>query len=565
MKKNSGIILVIILVIAIILRFYLLGSVPISPDWDEAALGYNAYSILHTGKDEYGVFLPVVLRSFGDYKPALYAYLAIPGIALSGLNIFAVRLPSAVMGVVGVVAMYFLVKELFEERETKRNSMRNYAECLALLCAFLFAVSPWELQLSRVAFETSVGLTFNILTGLFFLKGLKKPWMLSLAAFFAGLNLSVYDSEKIFTPLLVLAFIIIYRKALFAVSKKYLAFGVIIGLIVCMPMLLYFFTNPGSLGRAQETTLFSQQTQLLRYSITNLAQDTKHHDLIGMLFDNRRVIYAKEILGGYLSHFDSNWLFIEGDNARHHAPGMGLMYLLDLPFLLIGIYLFIFGEFKRQTKYVVFSWLLLGPVPASITYEVPHAVRTMNMLPMLLIFVAVGYIGAFEFFKKYKGKSIMYKGIRYGVYLLFFLFAIFNFGYYLNQYFVQQNYFNAQDWQYGYAQAVGQIASMQNRYKKIIVSNVTPLDESYIFFLFYLKYPPSQYQELSAQGQNSGSNKHFENFYFQPFNWNIQKHEQDALYVGTPSDFPQHVTAKETIYNPDGTPAILIVDPKDNL
>src|SRR3989344_6642029 len=106
--KHIWMILFLIIVLAFLLRLWQLGNIPPSPDWDEVALGYDAYSIIQTGKDEFGKFLPVVLRSFDDYKPALYAYLIIPAIFLFGLTTFAVRFPSAVFGVISVVAVYYL-------------------------------------------------------------------------------------------------------------------------------------------------------------------------------------------------------------------------------------------------------------------------------------------------------------------------------------------------------------------------------------------------------------------------------------------------------------------------
>src|SRR5664279_3421550 len=186
MKKKVGLLLVVILVLAFILRFWGLGHTPPSPDWDEVALGYDAYSIIHTGRDEYAKFLPVVLRSFDDYKPALYAYLAIPSVFVFGLNVYAVRLPSAVFGVLAVLATFYLVRELF-----KRDSF-------ALIAALLLAISPWHIQFSRVAFEANVGDGLNIFAALFFIKGLKKPWMLSFSAVFAALSLYSYQSEKVF-------------------------------------------------------------------------------------------------------------------------------------------------------------------------------------------------------------------------------------------------------------------------------------------------------------------------------------------------------------------------------
>ena len=139
--KVPKLIFLAIVILAGALRFWQLGRVPISPDWDEAALGYNAYSILKTGRDEYGTKFPLVLRSFDDYKPPLYAYLAIPSVAVLGLNSWSVRLPSAIFGVLAVIGTYFLVKELFPKTKP-----------LPLLSAALLAISPWHLQFSRIAF-----------------------------------------------------------------------------------------------------------------------------------------------------------------------------------------------------------------------------------------------------------------------------------------------------------------------------------------------------------------------------------------------------------------------------
>src|SRR3989344_4548439 len=111
--------LILIVFVGLILRFYQLGVNPPSLTWDEASQGYNAYSILKTGADEYGNKFPISIRSFDDYKPALYTYLAVPGIAIFGLNEFAVRVPSALIGVLSILAIYFLVKELLQKWNKK--------------------------------------------------------------------------------------------------------------------------------------------------------------------------------------------------------------------------------------------------------------------------------------------------------------------------------------------------------------------------------------------------------------------------------------------------------------
>ena len=107
-RSKTFIILAGIIFLAFFLRFYQLGNNPPSLTWDEAAWGYNAYSIGIDGRDEFGRFLPLdYLESFGDFKPPVYAYLDVLPVKIFGLNEFAVRFPSALFGVLTVIATYF--------------------------------------------------------------------------------------------------------------------------------------------------------------------------------------------------------------------------------------------------------------------------------------------------------------------------------------------------------------------------------------------------------------------------------------------------------------------------
>src|SRR3989338_7724094 len=118
--------LLVIVIFGGLLRFWGLGENPPGLYWDEASLGWNAYSVLKTGLDEHGRFLPVdTFFAFGDYKPPLYIYAAVPAIWLFGLNEFSVRFPSAVAGTGLIVVAYFLAKELFETRNKKQETGNN--------------------------------------------------------------------------------------------------------------------------------------------------------------------------------------------------------------------------------------------------------------------------------------------------------------------------------------------------------------------------------------------------------------------------------------------------------
>jgi len=558
-KFHSTYILLVVIVIAFILRFIFLGNVPPSPNWDEVSLGYNAYSLWETGRDEYGKFLPVVLRSYDDYKPALYAYFVIPSFLLFGLNTFAVRFPSMLFGVLTVLATYFLILEIFGKEKVTLIGRQISPKIIGVLTSLFLAISPWHIHFSRIAFESNVGLAFNVFGALFFLKGLRTHWYLLVSAFLFGINPSMYQSDKVFTPLLVLALAIIYLKQLLKIPKKFLVSSVIIGLVVLFPMVYFHFTDEQAFARAQGVSVFSDQTEFLKENVKRLEVDRQRGDVIGLVFDNRRVEFAKAIVAGYISHFDLNWLFINGDIARHHAPNMGLLYLFELPFLLIGIYQMAFGKFSKTTKWTIFSWFLLSPVPAMITSGVPHAVRTLNFLPMFQVFIAVGIIASVVAISniRYQIAKIQLKYLIFSLSILFLLFSIL---FYLNQYFIQLNYETSRDWLYGYKQAIEKVKTIEHSYDKIIVSNQPPLDQSYMFFLFYLAYPPDMYQEQAANASGGFRENHmFGKYEFRPIDISNEEKSENILYIGRPGDFHEDVNKIEVVNYLDGTTAIEIV------
>lgn len=548
----------IIILLASVLRLWQLGNVPPSPDWDEVALGYNAYSIMQTGKDEYGQFLPFMLRSFDDYKPALYTYLVIPCIKLFGLNVFAVRFPSAFFGILSVFATYLFMKEL-SIGSRSRLKIFNWELGTAEVSAFLLAISAWHIQFSRVAFESNVGVSFNIFTALFFIKGLKKPWYLIISAIFASSNFYMYQNEKVFTPLLVCSLLIIFRKEIFALPRKYLISAFIIGVVMSLPLLITIVATPQSLLRAKGVSVFSDQTPFLSRTVERIDRDLRRKDTIGLVLDNRRTTYSLAFINGFLSHFDPNWLFIKGDEARHHAPFMGLLYIFELPFLLIGLYKAVFGKIEKKLRYVLLAWFFITPIPASITTGVPHAVRTLNFLPTFQIFTAIGIISTFTAVLS-SSRKILNVNASVLLSFLFLLFSSFNIFYYLDQYFIQQNYFNSQAWQYGYEETLAKIRQIEQKYDKIIVTNKPYLDQSYMFFLFYLQYPPSVYQKEGQYASGGFAENHrFGKYEFRPIEWNQEVKSSKILYVGRSEDFPSNTNIIKTINFLDGKPAIKIV------
>src|SRR3990167_8607689 len=113
MKHTVALILICITAISLFFNTYKHNAVPPCFNADEAAFSYNAYSLLTTGKDEYGTTLPLRLKSFGDYKLPLYSYLSVPFIGIFGLNETSANSLSIMLAVLFPILAYFLSKELF--------------------------------------------------------------------------------------------------------------------------------------------------------------------------------------------------------------------------------------------------------------------------------------------------------------------------------------------------------------------------------------------------------------------------------------------------------------------
>ena len=138
MKKIAIIVFIAIVLIGFTLRFYNLGSTPNSLNWDEVSWGYNAYSILKTGMDEYGKIMPLSFQAFGDFKQPIYVYLTSISIAIFGLSAFSVRFASAFLGVLTIPLVFFLTRELFRKHDK--------VDAVSLFAMLFFAISPWSNQ-----------------------------------------------------------------------------------------------------------------------------------------------------------------------------------------------------------------------------------------------------------------------------------------------------------------------------------------------------------------------------------------------------------------------------------
>lgn len=509
--KNK--ILIIIILVASVLRLWNLGNVPPSLTPDEASLGYNAYSILKTGRDEYGKFLPIVFKSFGDYKPGLYVYLTVPFVATLGLNEFSVRLPSALSGILSVFLIYLISTRLFGKK-------------IGTISAFVASITPWLIYFSRGAWEANICLTLVLLGIYLFLKSLQDSRFLIPASMSFAMTLITYQGAKLSTGIVVLLLFIFYYKDIFKIGKKYLIWSLVLGIAVSLPIIMSIFG--GQTGRLEVFSVFSYpRSKEYIQSMLNEGGE-KIGDINYYLFHSETYNFIRGVMGRWFNHFSGSFLFFEGDtaNPRHSAPYQGMFLISDIIFLVLGLFLF-FKEKITKEKMLIFSWLILSPLPAILSRDQVHAIRSLDMIIPLIMIISFGY----ERLSKW-----------------FLVFTFFGFIYFLDAYFVHVPTHNSQLWEYGYKQVVEAITPIQNNYKTIKVQQ--SFAQPYIYFLFYQKYDPAKYQKsanlISSEYVNDvGYVTKLDNIEFAAIDWSRNRGDHGSLIIGDPIRIPPQDSSSE--------------------
>jgi 4-amino-4-deoxy-L-arabinose transferase-like glycosyltransferase len=462
MNRKQWLILFLILIVAIFLRFWQLGETPKGFFCDEASLGYNAYSIIQTGKDEFGKSWPIMFRSFADFKPPIYTYLLIPIYKIFGMSAWSTRVLSAGAGIMGIWFAFWLIKNL-----SKKTN-------LALITALLLAISPWQIMTSRTSYETNVAFTFLIIALWSFYKFKQNKRYLILAAVMAALAFLTYHSERVIVPLVFLVLFIKERKNIFDKKNiKTLVIAFVLGFLLILPT-VKLMTTPGFLSRLNSLSILSP----------NVKQPSGfNQNLMGwknVVFNNRQILQIKEFGSLYTSYFSPRYLFGLGDpGPRSSYPDLAPFLFWELPFFIVGvIWLFKKTENKnKEIKFLVILLIIASPIPASITRDPFSSYRALPLVLPLTILVAIGIN---KFLEKYQNIGII---ILIGL-------IIWSGGKIYLSVFKFNDYFRGYAWETGIEEMVNKI----NQEKlPIVVDNQR--GEIYSQILFFTKADPKKYQE----------------------------------------------------------------------
>lgn len=527
MKKLSKLILPVILLLAAFLRIYQLNSIPVSLNWDEVSLGYNAYSIFKTGRDEWGNFLPFIFRAFGDYKLPLYIYLTAPIVGLFGLNTLTTRFVSIFAGIILPLIIYKILMLIYPKSKS-----------LSLIGAFIFALAPWHIFLSRVALEANLFLTLFFIS-LYFL--LKKNY--SLSTVFYGLCLFTYNSSRALLPFYLLLVTFLMLKDRYNFKKHFILF---LPIIFAVSLFLLQTFQPSGQARYSWVSLVDQGVVNQINEARNLS---RLPPLLNKLINNRLTYFCQHFTQNYLDHFNPQFLFQNGGTQYQFSlPHFYLLQPLFIVFWIWGIFILI--KNIRNTPYFILLFLfLVSPIPSSITRESPHVLRSLTFIALSQIII---FLPLFNIAQNYrKILSIIFLSIS--------LLAFYQFVPRYQSYAVSYS----SSWQYGYQQAIDFIKPLYPNYNQIIITK--KYGEPHEFVLFYWPWSPQKY----LTDPNLNWDYHADWYWVNAFDkfkfvndWDIKSLtiSKSTLLITSPGNYPQpNAKILYTVNFLDNTPAFDII------
>ena len=355
----------LITALAAFVRLWQLEEYPQRFNQDEMTLGYDAWSLWLTRRDQWDTFLPIHFRTFNDYVPPVANYITAPFVGTLGLSQFATRLPFALLGILTVVVCGLMARALF-------------GRAAGLCAALLLALEPWHINFSRTAFPASIVPFFTACALFAYVKGVfalqAEPfvarrtalWLVASGVSFGLLGMS-YPIEKVDGPLLVL---------------------------VCLVAALPLFRRHWRLAVLWLVTMGVTASPVMYEQIFKWST-------IQFRFENVSIFNTDDpwwlaMPRNYVSYYDPTRLFFDWfkGGISEYPYGVGNLLWVDLVFLIAGIIgiwrLQRIGQFN--VAILLLGWFALYPLAASLTTNSPQEVRSLDYLPVPEVIAGYGAV-----------------------------------------------------------------------------------------------------------------------------------------------------------------------------
>jgi len=518
MTKTQKTTIFFLLVFTILSRFVSLNRVPPHLSNDEISIAYDAYSILHTGRDEHNNFLPVSFQSHGTYKAPFYVYIASISNYFWGNSEISVRLPSAILGSLTVLVLGYLIFLL----------SRNIN--LAILSAGVLAFAPWHIYCSRMALESNVALFLLTLAILLFFRMLqtKKNRYLFFSVIFFALSMWGYHSEWLLTPMIMIGLLVFYRRKI----RLNLFWGasVFLFLVFIFPIAKDAWQNRDTTARANTEVIINDP------GVAKIINDEKK-SLI-----EKTMVVGKSFGANYSNYTKLGHLFFDGLPIlpKEDAYCVGLFLLPLLPFFLWG--LFKIKRYFPKDYLFVYFWIIVGPIVPSLTIGGANMVRNLVTVVPYSLLMAVGIYDL----------RFCIKGFRL---ILFCFLVLISFFYFLVMYYYHFPFQMGENFQYGYKQAAEYIENNYSKYDRIVVDPRFGEVNIYrgvphLYLAYFTKLEP----EKMLERKNTEKGLSFDKYEIGSINWNVEKIEPRTLYLvpfdNQPSDTVGNLRTVEEIRLP---------------
>jgi len=471
MGKKINFFLLGIIIVAAILRLYQLAVLPGSLSPDEAALGYTASSLLKTGADTHGTIFPLAYSVFGSAWTLIGYPLSdiIPQFFL-GLNEFSIRLPSALAGVAGVILIYFIADKLFKNKN------------IALFAALVYAISPWNIYYSRMAYEANLALPFFLGGLLCFInyvyKERGKEMLLVYSAILFSLTQFIYYSYVIFIPIFIAALFVLYKSSILQ-NKKIIITVIILSVSIVLSL---YTTFQSSIGEASTLSIVNDKNIIYQRAEIFRVDHASEPFFMTRLLHTKYFAIPYQFAQNYINSFTPSFLFDKGGNKIVNDIGyFGKLYIIDALFLLLGAAMLFYR--KEKSLPLLSVWFLIAPIASAITRDAPSSTRLFLLMPLFSLIIAYGmnqFIVLVH--KRMFGKFVLV--LVAGVVLL-------NFVYFVDAYFIHFNYQRVRFLSYGYKQAV-EVSKMHPDYNVVMRG---PENFPFIYFLVFTQYDPAKFRE----------------------------------------------------------------------
>lgn len=526
--KNNWL-LVLIFLLAAFLRFFKLAEYPIQLGHDEVPQLYDAISIAKTGNDIYGNHMPFIFKSLNDFKPPFYTYATVIAYKIFGWREITIRVPGALFGTLMVLAVY-----LFSNEYIKKKGV-------ALVAAFLTAISPFEIFYSRKSFENQTGI-FLMLIGFTLLKknlpaGRQGKFFLGIVIL--GLSSYVYFSQAILVPILLAVYFIIFWKD----AKKYLLKGVILFLVVVSPLYYILYTNPDASNRSKSVFI---------------TQDPR----VGSV-DKIKLLTGASVR--YIKQFNPKYLFLDGLDMTDGKRDVGPLFPVTIPFLLIGIYLLAKKKngtnlfTSRKANLFIFAWILIAMIPSGLTFEDYSPHRALAVFTMLNL---ISSFGIYYFYKRFGRLALV------GVLILLTV----NLAFFVKRYTLNYPIEKSEALQYPFKEVALYVWANYDKYDTIVFDPKFGEFHPWIgtgahyYLAYYGYYDPSKMQKEFMIGDQDKRETKFDKFSIRAVYWPTDKKLKNTLIIASPWSLPVGISKEaniiKTFYFKTTAPAFYAIELK---